>query len=378
MARWLERPVRVAHLMHGFQMGGLEQLVLELCTLGRAQGVEPLVIGLGPDGPMREAAGARGIPTLWIPDAGMGRVALTKLRAALETFDADIIHAHDAGPWLNAVAVRALRPRAQVVATFHQMDMPEGTKRLAARFAATFTGAIVACGTEVREKIATWAPDHARVFTIGNGVRLPLPPGTRERTEARRRLGIPESATVVGYLGRMAEVKGPDLLLAAFLARHATRGEVHLALVGGGPLDEKLRQMAQGQANVHQPGTIVNASALLPAFDVYAQTSLSEGRSLAMLEAMAAGLPTVAHDLPGVREIHPDGTTAILAPLGEARALQDAIAALVDDPLRRSKLGSAARVASQRFSIESTLEAYVDLYRGLAFGPAAGSLELRG
>lgn len=378
MARWFERPVRVAHLMHGFGMGGLEQLVLELATLGRAQGVEPLIIGLGPPGLMRDAASARGIPTVEVREKGMGRVALGKIREALDTFDADVVHAHDAGPWLNAVAVRALRPRMQVVATFHQMDMPEGRKRHAVRFAATFTGAIVACGTEVREKIGTWAPPHAKLFTIGNGVRLPQPATARQRSDARAQLGIPESATAVGYLGRMAEIKGPDHLLAAFLARFARRADVHLALVGGGPMLEQLTAMAKGHANVHLPGTIIGASALLPAFDIYAQTSLSEGRSLAMLEAMAAGLPTVAHDLPGVREIHPDDSTALLAPLHDAPALQQALATLVGEPARRVAMGRAARAASSRYSIERTLEAYVDLYRSLTFGTAAGALELGG
>lgn len=366
MGWWGERPLRIAHLIHGWAMGGLEQLAMELCVLGQRAGLESMIISLGPDGPAREAAGARGIATRWLQLPGMRPRTLFEVKRALHEFDADILHAHDAGPWLNAALVRALRPQTPVLATFHQMDMPEGGKLQLARAACAVTGAIVACGAEVRERIEGWAPPFARIVTIGNGVRLPAPFTPEQRARARARLGIPEQAAAIGYLGRMAEIKGPDLLLQAFLAAFAGRDDVHLALVGGGELEDKLRAMAAGHANVHLPGTIPGAQELLAAFDVYAQTSLSEGRSLAMLEAMAAGLPTVAHALPGVREIHPDDSTALLAPLRDANALRGALEALVADPERRARMGAAARRASKRYGIEPTLDAYVDLYRALS------------
>jgi len=361
-----ERPLRVAHLIYGWTLGGLEQLVVELCVLGRAQGVESMIISFGPDGPMRHAAADKGIATHWIEGAGLEPHTLLAIRRAVARFDAEVLHAHDLGPWLNAVAVRASRPATQVVATFHQMEIPEGAKRHAATLAAAATGALVACGTEVRERLELWAPRFARKLTIGNGVRLGA---TGDRAKARERLGIPSEAITVGYLGRMAEVKGPDLLLAAFLAAFANRPEVHLAMVGEGPMLESLRASANGQPNVHLPGPIVDAQALLGAFDVYAQTSLSEGRSLAMLEAMAAGLPTLAHDLAGVREIHSD-KTALLVPAGDRGALRAGLERLVADPGLREALGAAARREVRRYGIDVTLDAYLDLYRALARGAA--------
>jgi glycosyltransferase involved in cell wall biosynthesis len=163
-------------------------------------------------------------------------------------------------------------------------------------------------------------------------------------------------------------VKGPHLLLEAFLAAFAGT-EVHLALVGAGPLDGQLALRANGRAQIHLCGEHLDGPSLLPAFDVYAQTSLSEGRSLAMLEAMAAGLPTVAHDLPGVREFHGDAT-AILVPLRDSAALQEALRALAGSPSRRRQMGEAARRASVGFSFDDTVNAYADLYRLLASGHA--------
>jgi glycosyltransferase involved in cell wall biosynthesis len=131
-------------------------------------------------------------------------------------------------------------------------------------------------------------------------------------------------------------------------------------------MEAGLRQAAQGHANVHLPGLKMNASRLLPGFDVYAQASLSEGRSLSMLEAMSAGLPTVAHDLEPVREIHQHGETALLVPLGDRGALGGALQRLAGDRGLRERLGEAARRRARLHSIEPMVDAYEALYRELA------------
>ena len=135
----------------------------------------------------------------------------------------------------------------------------------------------------------------------------------------------------VGYLGRMHPEKGPDLLVEAMLRHLRDVPQAHLVLVGRGPLDESLRAAtAPLGPRAHLLGEVVEGAAdLLAGLDVYAQPSRREGRSLAMLEAMAAGLPTVAHRLPAVAELHPDDTTAVLVALEDVDALGAALLALV-------------------------------------------------
>src|SRR5205823_3557460 len=105
---------------------------------------------------------------------------------------------------------------------------------------------------------------------------------------------------------------------------------------------------------------------LFPALDIYAQTSLSEGRSLSMLEAMAAGLPTVAHALGPVKEIHQHEVSALLVPLDDRAGLERALEQLVADPALRARLGAAARERAQQHSIEPMVDAYAALYRELS------------
>src|SRR5258708_32551971 len=126
---------------------------------------------------------------------------------------------------------------------------------------------------------------------IENGVPLPPPPTEAQRHLARQQLGIPNDAVAIGYLGRLASIKGPDLLLDGFLERFAGRSDVHLALIGCGPLEEELRERAAGRADVHFTGLVVDAADLLAGLDVHSQTPLSGGRSPSMLRAMASRRP---------------------------------------------------------------------------------------
>ena len=357
--------LRVAHLIYGLGLGGLEQLVVQLSARGRKRGIEPTLIALGPDGPMRDLARSQDIPLEHITGDGLSLKTILGVRGALRRSGATVLHAHDLGPWLNAVAVRATSPSTKVLATFHEQRTPQGRKRQAANLAARFSEALVACGEQVRKDIRAWAPSSSRVPVIANGVPLDAP-ATGAREQARKELRIPEGSVAIGYLGGLREIKGPDRLVDAFLDKFKDRDDVQLYLIGDGSMEAALREKARGRGNVHFTGVVINGSRLLPAFDIYAQTSLSEGRSLSMLEAMAAGLPTVAHRLPAIEEIHGDDESALLVTLGDRKALSDALDRLVRDTGLRARLGAAARKRAQAHSIEPMVDAYAALYRDLS------------
>ncbi|HZJ56515.1 MAG TPA: glycosyltransferase [Myxococcaceae bacterium] len=365
------RNVKVAHVIHGLEVGGLERLVVDLASRSRAFGVEPSLVAFGEDGPVRAWAEAAGVPVTPLgPLRGMRPEAIRRLGRVLSGIS--VAHAHDLGPWLNAVAARALSPRTRVLATFHQLAPPAGRKRRAARLGARVSSALVACGAEVRAELRGWAPAGTPVVTIGNGVALPGPASPEQRARARARIGLPDGTVAIGYLGRMHPEKGPDLLVEAMVRHLRDVPRAHLVLVGRGTLDESLRAAAAPLGSrAHLLGEVVDGAAdLLAGLDVYAQPSRREGRSLAMLEAMAAGLPTVAHRLPAVAELHPDDTTAVLVAPEDVDALGSALLGLVRDPARRRSLGQAARARVSAFSMEAMVEAYVRLWRASVPGRA--------
>lgn len=360
--------IRVAHVMHGLMMGGLEQVVVRLCEAGRRHGIEPRVIAFGADGAVRDLLARHRIPLTYLGTVrGMSPQAVSGIARSLRENRIAVAHAHDLGPWLNAVAARALAPAVRPVATFHQIRMPRGLERGAATGAALLSDALVACGNEVRASVARWAPPRTRLELIGNGVPIGPEPTPDLRAEARRRMGVPEDAVVLGYLGRLHEEKGVDLLVDAFLEALAGREQVHLVLIGKGHLEGELRARVEraGVKRVHFLGEVLAASSLLAGLDVYVQPSRREGRSLSMLEAMAAALPTVAQALPAIREIHVDGETALLVPPGPKPPFAQAISRLIDDPSLRTRLGRNARHHVRRYSVDAMAEAYAALYRDL-------------
>lgn len=365
-----EGAVRVAHVMHGLMMGGLEQVAVRLCVAAREFNVESRVIAFGADGAVRELLGDLGIPLTYLGSnvKGMSPQALHGIARALRENSVDVAHAHDIGPWLNVVAARTMAPWVRPVVTFHQVAAPGGLERGAAMAAAWASDALVACGNEVLTCVKGWAPPGARVELIGNGVPLGAPPSAEQRQDARRKMGVPDDALVLGYLGRLHEEKGVDLLVDAFLdGVAAQRPNVHLVLIGKGHLEAELRERVAraGCQRVHFLGEIVSASALLAGMDIYVQPSRREGRSLSMLEAMAAGLPTVAQGLPAICEIHQDGGTALLVRPEPRPAFASAITRLIDDAALRKTLGDRAREHVRAWSVEAMAESYAGLYREL-------------
>jgi glycosyltransferase involved in cell wall biosynthesis len=356
--------MRILHVIHCLRLGGLENVVVSLARGGRAHGLVSGVAAFGADGPLRAVLEASAIPVFWPGDLpGMRPGTIAALAAVARRFGADVVHAHDLGAWLNVSAGLPFAGGAVVVATIHDSRPPRGRHRIAGAAVARMSRAVVACGDEVRRSLDGWA--GGRVVTIENGIDLGPLPSPEARARARARLGIREGALVVGYLGRLSPEKGPDVLLDAFGEVCRDRPDATLVLVGAGPMEAAIRARAEGRRNVRVLGAVVDGRELLAAFDVYAQPSLTEGRSLSMLEAMAAGLPTVTTRLRPIEELHRDGVTALLVPPGDRRALAAALASLGADASLRARLGAAARSAVSAHSSDRMLAEYAALYRAV-------------
>jgi sugar transferase (PEP-CTERM/EpsH1 system associated) len=185
-----------------------------------------------------------------------------------------------------------------------------------------------------------------------------------------------EDVIVVGAVGRMQPVKDHATLVRAVAELHGGRPQVaarlRLAIVGDGPLLQATRTLARelGIADLAWfPGARSDIDRLLGCFDVFALTSLNEGISNTILEAMAAGLPVVASRVGGNVELVDDGGTGGLFAPGDVGALAGALAAYASDAALRTRHGEAARrSAVERFSIDRMVRSYQSLYDELCPG----------
>jgi glycosyltransferase involved in cell wall biosynthesis len=161
-------------------------------------------------------------------------------------------------------------------------------------------------------------------------------------------------------MGRLAAVKGFDLLLTAYSRTCATT-DTDLVIMGEGPERALLENLARSLGiadRVHLPGQLANPQPVLNGADVFVLSSRHEGFPNALLEAMALGIPVVAFQSVGVDAIIRDGVDGIIVPNSDVGLLSAAIDRLLQDILLRRRLGAAARNVLDRFSLQTVLDSW--------------------
>ncbi|MBI4876624.1 MAG: glycosyltransferase [Acidobacteria bacterium] len=196
---------------------------------------------------------------------------------------------------------------------------------------------------------------------IPNGIEVGLYSRPRERWRAEQ--GFHEDDLLAVSVARLDEQKNPLGLIEAFTRALGGDRRWHLLLAGDGSLREAVRRGASDR--VHLLGVRSDVPELLSACDLFALASHWEGHPMAVMEAMAAGLPVVATAVGGVPELVADGVTGLLAPPGDTAAFAGALA---EAARRRSELGEAGRRRAARFDVEEMAGSYARLFDRVAGG----------
>lgn len=244
-------------------------------------------------------------------------------------------------------------------------------RRMAQRVAAGFTDAIVAPSRQMaKDYAATIGLSPRQVQVIYNGIDLSL--YGRQFADARSRLGIEKDEFVVGFVGRLDPVKNLDGLFRAFanaVQKTTSTGssrQFRLLVVGGGPALTELQQLARQlsiEQNVSFLGMRNDVGLCLSAMDIYAQPSFYEGHSNTILEAMAAGLPVISTNVGGTPEIIKHNYSGLLYSPNDIQRIAEAIFTLWQDESKRDELAQAGtQVVKQKFSVETMVKAYDDLF----------------
>jgi len=364
-----QRP-SVMHIVLNLDPGGAERLVVDLCLRLRDR-VSSSVCCLDRAGLWAADLARAGIPVTALGRApGFHPTLALRVAEVARRQGAGVLHCHQYTPFVYGSLAALGVPGVRVVFTEHGRlagAVPSVKRRWANAVLARVPRRIVAVSRELRDYMLTEGFPSGRVEVIHNGIDPGPEPQAQHRAEARAALGLDPAAFVVGSVARFDRVKRLDVLVDAFAAVHARIDRAHLLLVGGGPeqatLDHRIR--ARGlSASVTLPGARTDARALMPAIDVYANTSDSEGISLTILEAMAAALPVVATGVGGTPDILTEQTPVLVAS-GNPGAVAHGILTLAGNDAARQRLGrdARARVAIQ-FSFDRMADRYVDAYRG--------------
>lgn len=374
------RSLSVLHVITRLVVGGAQENTLATATGLRDRGHRVVLVtgpSGGPEGSLLPRAHELGVEPLIVPDLvrevspARDLRALRHLRRIILDDEFDLVHTHTskAGA-LGRIAAR-IAGAATIVHTphGHVFDGYFGRATTRAfiaveRMLAKTTDAMVAISETCREdhlRLGIGLPE--RFVTIPSGIPAPA---RADRVSSRCALGV-DDEMVVGCVGRLAPVKGQDVLLDAFARIAPRHPAVRLALVGDGPARATLEAQADAlglNGSVRFLGLRSDAPELLAGFDVYVQPSLNEGMGRALAMAMRAGLPVVATRVPGPRELIGEAGT-LVAP-GNVDALAHALDALLaDEALRRAWAKAARARAAEFWSEEAMVGAIERLYLDL-------------
>jgi glycosyltransferase involved in cell wall biosynthesis len=369
--------LRIALALETSGPGGAENVVVRLAAALRERGDQPIVATLEP-GWMTERVEALGIPVWIVPQRpGFDFAWVFRFARELSRARIDVLHSHEFA--MNSFgSAAALLARVPAISTIHGRNWVSDRPRRA--FAYRMLRRLGVPVVAVSEDLAGFLVERLgipreRLALVHNGIPLPdaTPSGARSarRSAARAALAIPADRSLVVAVGNLYPVKDHATLLRAL----ARLPDARVAIAGRGAEEQPLRQLAVelGLADrVHLLGLRDDVGTVLAAGDVFVQPSLSEGLPLAVLEAMASGLPVVATRVGGVHEAVADGTTGFLVPPGDPAALAAALARVLESPDRGAALGSAGRARVEaEFSVARMADHYRSLYAALCEGRRA-------
>ena len=365
-------PAKVLWLIKGLGLGGAERLLTSTAaSINRDRYTVEVVYLLPHDAAFEPELSAYGIPTICL-DARWNVESAWPWRLAkmLRERRYDLVHTHSPLP---ASAARLLAPAAtRFVHTEHNLWSSYRRPTYVAN-AMTFrrNAAVLAVSDAVASTILPpwWVGPgrQPRIETLHHGVDVSRAnQGAPARRAGRERLGIGEDTPVVGTVGNLTPKKDHLGLLAAIDRVRRRIPDVLLLLIGTGPLDVSLRSVVRERGlddTVRFLGARTDVAELLPAFDLFVLASHFEGLPIALLEAMASGVPCVSTRVGGVPEAITSGRDGRLVPPGDPEALGQSIVELLEDPVARRDLAAAGRARVQRdFGMDRAVRRIEELY----------------
>ncbi len=371
--------MNILHLITGLGQGGAEQIVLDLARgLDRERHKISVCSIL-------DVSGAYGVYAARLRELGVDVLSLgltrkwqirraLALENVLRDLKPDVLHCHMfhanvLGRWAgNRVGL------PHIIATVHIAERRWRPWRFWLERRTDPLGSVTVC---VSHSVLEFHARRTRVprdrfVVVPNGIDTArfAEPG-RAPAELRRELGIGPGSKVIGSVGRLDEQKGHRYLIDAFGKMAGERADVELVIAGDGPQRHKLERLAGRtgcSARIHLIGRRPDVPDLLHAFDVFALASVYEGLPLALIEAMAAGVPVVASAVDSVPEVLVAGR---LVPPRDPERLAEALLDALDhsDPEQTRRAQEHAR---EHHDVSTMVAGYAELYDSLAAGSASG------
>jgi len=362
---------KILHIIGGGEIGGAEQHVLTLLKGLDWSHFHPYLACLT-DGPFSALARETNIPTRTFPMRyPLDLFPLLPLTHWARQKEINLIHAHGSranllgrlgAKWLGIPCLTTVHSSLA-----HDYLSP-WSARLALgldRLTLPLTSGTIAVSEYLAQEVALRGGRN--ITTIYNGQSpLSFDDPSHSRHQFRQQWGIPMDAQVIGTIGRLHPTKGQTYLIKAVTQLHLRFPNLHLLLIGDGPLRQDLEsELRRNQVPYTLTGYLPNAYEALPAMDLFVLPSVSEGMGLVLLEAMKAGVPIVASAVGGIPEVVRAGKDGLLVSSGDVTGFAEACASIIENPDLAKSLVLSGHTRWPLFSIENMIKATEQVYTRL-------------
>lgn len=370
MSKQVTKPT-IGYVVISLNPGGTERLVTDMALFLAAR-FNIVVFCLDEPGAWANKLRKAGIPVhcMW-RQSGLDFSVSFRLARLFKKWNVSLIHAHQCTPWFYSALSRIIYPKTRLLFEEHGRFFPEldrpirrWVNRLLIR---KLTHRFVAVSKDIRDRLVKYEGLNSDdIEIVYNGVKPP-PEITREKRHSlRKSVSFSEQDFVVGTVGRLNSIKNIPMLVSSVGMASRDIPNLRCLIVGGGEEYGSVEEAIVKQdltEYVKLTGFRTDAVELTQCMDLFVLSSLSEGTSIALLEAMAAGIPVAVTAVGGNPEVVIDDLSGWLVPSGDVTRLSGVIREAVLSPEKTHLLATGGqRRFYEMFSIDQMLERYTEIY----------------
>jgi len=362
--------IKVAHLTFDMRIGGTEQVIKNLIENSNPQQFDMSIICIeSPLGPFADDLLANGTRiTAFSRSPGFDRNLIKQIRHHIKQHHIDILHCHQYTPWVYG-SLAAFLTRTKVIFTEHGRFYPDSSswkRKLINPLLHKITAATTSISQATKEALTTYENLPAKdIQVIYNGIS-PLVTDEAQVKKLRKSLNIGEQTLCLGTVARLDPIKNHPMMLKAFKQVIDQGIDAKLLIVGDGemrPIIEELIKDLSITDNVIMSGYQAKPQHHLGLMDIYLLSSLSEGTSMTLLEAMSIGKPCVVTDAGGNPEIIKQGINGFVTLNDDANAFAEAIIKISSDEDKKNKMSTQSQHRFNKyFSAESMVDQFTHVY----------------
>jgi glycosyltransferase involved in cell wall biosynthesis len=367
-----EMQLKTLQIVFSLDVGGLERFVINLAHAFRSHKVEPFVFCLSHEGNL-----IRQLPADTMTYIGNHRPegkildwqTLRQIVRCIRDKDIDVIHSHSPKAYVYGALASLITGRPLIISVHSLAQVPH-RRKIFQKILLGCAHQIVSVSSDVTRRLwMEWHVPPRKISTIKNGIDTDMfrPIELEGKSSIRRALGLPLDGFIIGTVGRVVPVKNYPLLITAFSRLASITDDTYLVIVGDGEQAEELANLVRQlklSERVVLAGAQTNTLDWYHAFDGFVLSSISEGTSMALLEAGACGLPCVVTNVGGNIEVVKHHVNGLVVDSANVESMYSALHQIYKEPSLTAKMRSEARLNIQNnYSLTASARDHLQIYQ---------------